>query len=119
MACLPTSALAEVCDKIRPGWDGAAVTPLGEALFMFQTGPSLLLLVATAIALRFRSAWGGLVVVLLWTLLVSVLAMGDPFGFDGQAQAEGCIGSPALFIGLVAAICVGTVLYTMPRNTGD
>ena len=32
-----------------------------------------------------------------------------------EAVKEGCIGSPTLFIGVVAAICVAMILYTAPR----
>jgi hypothetical protein len=33
-------------------------------------------------------------------------------------MAEGCVGSPALFIGIIAAICVGTIFYTAPPIKG-
>ena len=117
LALIPGAALAEVCDKARPGWDGGPVSALQEAIFLFSTVPALVLIVATALAFRFRSAWGGLVVVVLWTVLVSMRTMFDPSGLNSLALAEGCVGSPALFIGIVAAICVAIVLYTLPRET--
>ncbi|PTX54879.1 hypothetical protein C8N43_3702 [Litoreibacter ponti] len=110
-------AWAEVCDKARPSWDGAPVSALQEAVFLFSTVPALILVMASALVLRFRSQWGGLVVVLLWTGLVTMLTMVDPSGLDELAVTEGCVGSPALFISVVAAICVAIVLYTLPRET--
>jgi len=116
IACT-SPALAEVCDKARPSWDGQPVSTFQEAIFLFSTFPSLILLVATAAALRFRSQWGGLAVVVLWTMLITVFTATDPTGTGEFALSEGCVGSPALFIVAVAAICVGTVLYTLPRKT--
>ncbi len=115
LAALPGPALAEVCDKIRPDWDGTPVSGLQEALQLALTAPVLALLIATGAALRFRSQWGGLIVVVLWTGYASLLSFGD---LRTQAQAEGCAGSPTLFIGLVAAICVATILYTAPVKPG-
>ncbi|MEL6809133.1 MAG: hypothetical protein AAFO97_15275 [Pseudomonadota bacterium] len=119
IAALPTSARAEVCDKVRPFWTpGAQATSLDELIGLMATPPSLVLLVLTALAVRFRHQWGALVVVLAWTAWVSVIAF---VGFGGETQAlamaEGCIGSPALFIAVVTAICVGMILYTAPRET--
>ncbi len=90
------------------------MTALAEAVFLAGTVPVLILFLATAAALRFRSQWGGLAVVVLWTGLITVLSMVDPSGLQAAARAQGCVGSPALFIGIVAAICVATILYTAP-----
>jgi drug/metabolite transporter (DMT)-like permease len=114
-----TPALAEVCDKVRPGWTpGTQITTVGEAVALFSTGPALVLLVATAVVLRFRSQWGGLAVTMLWSVLVSFIAMDafgeDPTGIRDHAIREGCVGAPTLFIALVTAICIVTVLYTAP-----
>lgn len=114
---VPGAAMAEVCDKERPGWDGTATTMLDEAVSLAATVPSLVLILATALALRFRSAKGGLAVVVLWTAWVSVVAfVGNATPIRQAALQEGCIASPALFIGLVAAICVATILYTAPSE---
>jgi len=114
----PTAALAEVCDKVRPLWQpGTPATAWDEMLALMGTPLSLALLLATAVAIRFRSQWGALAVLVLWTFWVSTIAF---FGADDeinrQAIAEGCIGSPALFIGVVAAICIAMIIYTTPRQ---
>lgn len=112
---LPGAAWAEVCDKVRPGWDGTSVTMVGEALVQFMTIPSLALLLASAIAIRFRSQWGAAAVVVLWTIWVSVVAFLDTTGgIRDAAIIEGCIGAPVLFIVAVAAICTGMIIYTFP-----
>lgn len=116
LALLPTGALADACARTRPDWDGTPVSLLDEALFLVATPAALVLIIASLVAVRFRHQWGALVVVVLWTLFVSLIAMGDPTGLRAEEVAEGCVGSPALFIGLVAAICVAMILYTTPRQ---
>jgi hypothetical protein len=112
----PGAALAEVCDKTRPSWDGEPVNAFGEAVFLFSSPAALLLVLGSLIVIRFRHQWGALGIVVLWTLLVSLISMGDPTGLKEFEVAEGCIGSPVLFIGVVTAICVGMILYTTPRQ---
>ena len=104
-----------VCAAERPGWDGQQVGAWGELLFLLQTPLVLGLIVATALALRFRSEKGGLLVVVGWsiaTYLVTGWGQDDPERM--AALAEGCIGSPALFIAVAAALSIGVVLYTAP-----
>ena len=119
LALLPLPARADVCQTQRPDWDGVPVTALGEALGLLLSAAGLVLLCLSLAALRFRNQWIGLATILLWTVFFSVLTMADPTGVRALAQAEGCIGPPSLFIALGAAICVGIVLYTKPRLSGD
>ncbi len=119
LACaMPSAAMAEVCDKVRPFWEpGTQATAWDEFLGLMATPPSLILLVASALALRFRHQWAALAVMVLWTLWVSMIAFYSTDNeINQQALSEGCIGSPALFIGVVAAICVGLIIYTTPRT---
>lgn len=113
----PCAALAEVCDKVRPfvgiGETGTAFT---ELVSLMATPPSLILLVLSALAIRFRWQWAALGVVVLWSLWVSLIAMAAPDDVMLLAIEEGCVGPPTLFIGLVAAICGGMMLYTAPRK---
>ncbi len=115
---LPGTAMAGVCDKVRPLWDGSAPATLwDEFIGLAGTPVSLALILGSALAFRFRSQWGGLAVVVGWTIWVSVIAFyGGDDAITAQAVAEGCIGSPALFIGAVAAICVAMIIYTTPRQ---
>ena len=112
---LPAPAWAEVCATLRPGWDGDAVTGFDELLYLLQTPIVLILIVGTALAIRFRSEWGGLAVVVGWSLS-TFLATG--WGANGDLRAlamnEGCVGNSTLFIIAVALVCVGVVLYTAP-----
>lgn len=111
---LPVTARAQdVCAKVRPDWDGGPVPAWEEAILLFGSPAALVLLFASALVLRFRSAWGALAVFVGWSLLVSAFTLYDPTG--GQriaAAAEGCIGSPVLFVAIVMAIGVGLLLYT-------
>ncbi|MEX0337451.1 MAG: hypothetical protein AB3N11_00275 [Arenibacterium sp.] len=117
----PGTARAEVCDKERPFWDSAngPATAIDEALHLAASPLAIALLVATALAIRFKSSWGGLIVVCGWSALVGLvtyLGSTDP-DVEQAALAEGCIGSPALFIAAVAAISVATIIYTSPRKS--
>ncbi len=113
----PTAAWAEVCATQRPNWNGTPATALDEALSLFLTTPSLLLLAATVLALRFNSQWGGLVTILLWTGLVSFRVL-MPMEANAAGMAQGCIGPPWLFIGIVIALCAILVLRTSPKPKG-
>ena len=115
LAATPARAADGACAELRPGWDGVRVGALEEALALALSPAALVLLAATLIALRFRSQWGALAVVLLWTAFLSLVTMLDPTGLRAAGQAEGCLGSPVLFIALVMAICAGLIVYTLPR----
>lgn len=111
----PAPAWAEVCSDLRPGWDGTPVTAVDEMLFLAQSPLVLFLILATAIAVRFRSEWGGVAVVAGWsfaTFIVTEWGSGD--GLRSAAIDEGCAGSPGLFIAVAVAICISVVLYTAP-----
>ena len=100
---------------VRPGWDGTPVTAFGEFIYLLQTPMVLVLVLGTALALRFRSEKGGLAVVIGWSIATFlVTGWGGSDGTMGSAIAEGCIGSPAIFVAVAAALCIGVVLYTAP-----
>ncbi len=109
---------AEVCDKVRPNWDGTPASALSEAVALFGSPLGLFLLIATAFAIRFRHAWAGLATVIGWTGFVSIILAKDPTGIHEFAVLEGCVGPPTLFVGVTIAICIGTILYTAPRRLG-
>lgn len=116
---VPTSAAAEVCDKVRPFWSGGEATALGEAVALFATPPALILILVTLVSLRFRSTWGGLTAIIGWSTLLTFLVTRTPTQIENLAIEEGCIGPNTLFIVAVVAICVGTVLYTAPARSAD
>jgi len=125
-ALLPGPARAGACAAMRPNWTpGTEATGWTEAVHYFSTVPALVLLVATAFAIRFRSQWGGLLVTVLWSALVALVVLerfgDDPGGLRKSAFQEGCLGSPTLFIAAVTAICIATILYTAPigRQTSE
>lgn len=114
---LPNAAAAEVCDKQRPDWDGFPVSAWAEMLALFQTPLALFLVLTTALALRLRHQWLGLAAVVGWSSYTMVIVTTD---IRAAAVAEGCAGSATLFIGVVAVLCIGSVLYTapLPRRQG-
>ena len=109
--------MAEVCSLQFPDWDGVPVTALQETVSLIGSPAVAVLLLLSALVFRFRNQWGALALVLCWTGLVSFLSMFAP-NSRSLAMAEGCVGSPALFIALIAAICVGMIFYTAPPVKG-
>lgn len=109
--------MADACAQARPDWDGLPISAFSEAITLFTSPLGIVLILATAIAIRIRSQWGGLVIVLGWTSYVTLITMLDPTGLRDLAQVEGCVGSPTLFILCVTAICGGIIIYTAPRKT--
>lgn len=116
LAFAPSAARADTCDTIRPAWDGNPVTGFGELMFLLQTPIVLALILTTALALRFRNQWFGLVVVLGWSMATYFLTGGD---LHTAAMAEGCAGPTTLFIVAVFALCAAIVLYTAPLKKRD
>ncbi|MEM6577312.1 MAG: hypothetical protein AAF678_02375 [Pseudomonadota bacterium] len=105
-------AHAEICATFRPAWDGAPVTATQETIALFGTPISLVLLLATAFAIRFRSAWGALTVFVGWSFAVAAVTFLDPTGgMRAAAASEGCVGSPSLYIAIVFALNAGMMLY--------
>lgn len=113
LSLAPTPALAEACDKIRPGWDGGEVGAVSEAITLFSSPIALILLFLTALVFRFRSSRGALALCLFWSFLITAVTFFDPTGgVRTQAITEGCVGSPWLFIAVVGALSAGMVVYT-------
>jgi hypothetical protein len=115
LALMPGAAWAQTCAEQRPAWDGVPVTAVQEIAYLAMSPAALILFLATVIAARFKSSWGGVLVVLGWTALVTFLTMWAPASRK-EAFAEGCVGNPALFIGIIAAICIGMIFYTAPSK---
>ena len=113
----PSAAWAEACATLRPNWDGTPATQVTEAVGLFTSPIGLFLGAALLVAVVFRHPWGATLITLLWSVFVMVISAPDADGQDPLARAEGCMASPALFIGLSAAICGLAVMYTFRRET--
>jgi len=109
MAASP--ALADVCVKERPDWDGVPATIESEALALFLSPVGLFLLGALAVAVLFRHAMGTALVALLWSFFISFIVWPDPTGLRSARLSEGCEAPPTLFIVASAALCLAAVLY--------
>lgn len=104
----PTTAWAEVCDKVRPNWDGTPQTVLDHTIWMLAHPSGLLVLGVFALALVLRRWWGWLLSGLVG-LFISLLLILDEIPTEmtyihDLAQLEGCVGAPYLSLTLVAAI---------------
>jgi len=113
---MASPALAEVCDKERPDWDGIPVTLESEALALFLSPAGLFLLGALAVAVLFRHAMGTAIVALLWSFFISFIVWPDPTGLRGARISEGCEAQPTLFLVASAALCLAAVIYTARRE---
>ncbi len=119
LVLLPAPAWAQSCADQRPGWvPGTDVTAFAEALALLGSPIALILLIATVACFRFKSQWGSVVAVVGWTGFISIITFGEAGG-RAAGMAEGCIGSPSLFIAVIAALCVALILYTAPRPQGE
>ena len=108
---MASPALAEVCVKQRPDWDGVPATIQSEALVLFLSPIGLFLLGALAVAVLFRHAMGTALVALLWSFFISFIIWPDPTGLRSARISEGCEAQPTLFIVVSAALCLAAVLY--------
>ena len=108
-----TPALAEVCDKVRPGWTSQrGQISQFEDLFLFLAGPAGLLVVAlTVVALIARRQWlsrlcSGMI------LGTAVLVVADwiwPDDITRLAIAEGCLIPPILKGGVLFLLAASIV----------
>ncbi|MEM6375246.1 MAG: hypothetical protein AAF686_03345 [Pseudomonadota bacterium] len=103
---------AAVCQDFRPDWNGETVGAWDEMLALLSMPISLILLIATAFAIRFRSPWLALCVFVGWSFAVASVTFFDPTGgIRANAALEGCVGSPSLYIAVVLSLCAGMMIY--------
>lgn len=119
LTSIASPARAETCAQFRPAWDGGNVNAFQEMVALFGTPISLVLLIATAFAIRFRNSWGALAVFVGWSFAVAAVTFLDPTGgMREAAAAEGCVGSPSLYIAVVFVLCGGMMVYLNKVNDG-
>ena len=109
-AALPWPALAEICDKARPGWSGAdgPVGQLGETVHTFMTLPGLIVIALVVASLLIRRRWLFIVTAIVTFLLASLLAASwvTTHPIQTAALADGCLAQPILPTAILAALCV-------------
>ncbi|WP_420335929.1 hypothetical protein [Roseibium sp.] len=102
--CLfPNAAFAEVCDKIRPGWDisHGPVSQVDNVVFFFSASPATIVFVGLiVISLLLRNRWMCLISALVSIALATVLMLDWVFEWGGKITesgiAEGCVVPPYL-----------------------
>ncbi len=111
-------AMAEVCDKARPGWTpGDGPLGLWGELAAFVATPAMLAIVAALVA-----GWYFRQQVLLSAVMLGCLVFGIPQRWPvnpdliAAARAEGCMGPPTLVIGLLALIWCGAAVGLFVRR---
>ncbi len=104
-----TPAAAEVCDKVRPGWNPAdsPITQFKD-LGLFLTEPlGLIVLLQTLAAVLLRKIW---IANISAMLLFAVVALKISTWIDSDdvtnlAISEGCIAAPVLTTIILIALC--------------
>lgn len=116
---LPSTALAEVCDKERPHWDGHPTSTYDELLAFIQSPAAWILFGLAAVCLLLRSRWFALPCLFWGAILLANFLTPLPSGFNDIHMAaikEGCIGNPVLSISLTVAICALAIWRLFRRS---
>ncbi len=111
LVLLPGAALAEVCDKIRPGWDisNGPVSQVDNVLFFFSASPATIILVGLiVISLLLRNRWMCLISALVSIALATILMLDWVLEWGGKVTefgiAEGCVVPPYLLSAVFLAV---------------
>ena len=113
---LPSAALAEVCDKERPLWDGTPITAWSEAVILMTHPFQVILLAATLFAIWARARVVCFILALLWIGYIPLMLSRDLNDITWAAIREGCIGSTILFMGLCGAISMASFYSALVRR---
>lgn len=120
---LPTSALAEVCDKERPDWvpSMGPATGVDELVFLFTSLPGLGIIGAVTLAvLSGQKRYFAISAV--FAALIGAALMVPPDAITSAAIVEGCVGprtAPILACSLIAAISTASFLWLWLRDRGE
>ncbi len=117
---LPTGAMAEVCDKERPLWDGKTATAFDEVIHL-AASPIVWLIVAFTVItalIGWRLLWAvtALLCFAAAAVLLSEALLPDPSGIREFAIAEGCIGPPHLAIATTGLLALTTCAQVFRRR---
>ncbi|MDQ2094036.1 hypothetical protein [Rhodalgimonas zhirmunskyi] len=120
---LPSTLMAEVCDKERPDWTPASgpATGLDEMLFLFTSLPGLGILGALILALLTRQKRYLAISALFSGLIATALYVSStqPDALTQQAIAEGCVGPqgpPVLASTLICAVSLALLALRWLRE---
>lgn len=104
---LPTTALAEVCDKQRPDWapEYGPATGLDELVFLFTSLPGLGILGALMLAVLTGQKRYFAIATVFAALVGAALSL-PPDELTRAAIAEGCVGPQTIAITTCAVIAV-------------
>lgn len=108
-------AFAEVCDKVRPLWDGDQVGQLEELFHMLASPAGVVIVVLLIAAVSLRRMWFSIPVALALFGLSAVIFLDWFWLGDGIAYAayrEGCMGGVHLTVACLILAAVTLVLWT-------
>jgi len=115
----PTSAVAEVCDKVSPDWKLASA-PVGhlELLFNATVSPfGILLLALIVFGAMFQKTWSSLLASVVSTLYAYViwLEWAEPGGVYSLSISEGCRASPVVLLSTLCLVAIGFLGVAIKR----
>lgn len=124
LCLLPGAALAEVCDKTRPGWDisNGPVSQVDNVLFFLSASPgaTLVFVGLIAISLFLRNRLLCLLSALVSVVLAAVLVFDWILEWGGAVTeagiAEGCVVSPYLLSAIFLAIFFLCLLVALKQS---
>ncbi|MDX8355371.1 hypothetical protein [Cognatiyoonia sp. IB215182] len=115
-----TPAAAEVCDKVRPGWNPAdgPINQFEDLTLFFIEPLGLIVLVLTVAAVLLRKTWiASITVTLLFAIMVlNISTWIEADDVTNSANSEGCITAPILTTTTLIAISA-IILTTTCRSS--
>lgn len=117
LTLVPKAALAEVCDKIRPGWVVAngPQSAAEETAYVLFSPVGIGVLGILAVALIFPRRWLAILAVLPAFALCALLALGRRGEMSALAITEGCVGSITPTLLILALLCAVTLTRAFRR----
>lgn len=118
LALFPAPALAEVCEKVRPGWNMAdgPVGVLGETMFILSSFPGLVVLAFLAFGLARPHRWISIACGLPALAFGVLLAVSRGTATADLALKEGCLGNAFPVALVLIAIGALTILRGWSRG---
>lgn len=115
----PTSAVAEVCDKVSPDWKLAS-GPVGQLELLFDASVSpmgILLLALIVFGVMFRKTWTSLLASVISALYAYIiwLEWTELGGVYSLSISEGCRTSPMVLLSILCLVAIGFWGVAMKR----
>ena len=112
-AVLPTPALAKVCDKVRPDWNGVPSTVWDELQYQIMQPENVFLILLVLALASIPQLWTVFLALVVATLFGFLFIQPDPLFLNDlqwEGYREGCIGDPLLWYAVWVAIGLALIV---------